>query len=120
MSEVLVFYLLFYWGMSDNELDMHEFHEDENHFMDEDEEAGHDQEKMMQDELKESGFGTSLLATDPSSSTHLIELPRSAATSSSFAGYAETLLPIEKRITTRYMTKYERARLLGTRALQLR
>jgi DNA-directed RNA polymerase subunit K/omega len=25
-----------------------------------------------------------------------------------------------QRITTRYMTKYERARLLGTRALQLR
>lgn len=25
-----------------------------------------------------------------------------------------------KRITTRYMTKYERARVLGTRALQIR
>ena len=31
-------------------------------------------------------------------------------------------VPIEKskRITTRYMTKYERARVLGTRALQIR
>lgn len=30
------------------------------------------------------------------------------------------VVPIEQRMTTRYMTKYERARLLGTRALQLR
>jgi hypothetical protein len=29
-------------------------------------------------------------------------------------------IPVEKRTTTRFMTKYERARLLGTRALQLR
>lgn len=29
------------------------------------------------------------------------------------------VVPMEQRITTRYMTKYERARLLGTRALQL-
>ena len=29
-------------------------------------------------------------------------------------------IPIEQRLTTRYMTKYEKARLLGTRALQLR
>lgn len=28
-------------------------------------------------------------------------------------------VPKEKRITTRYMTKYERARVLGTRALQI-
>jgi DNA-directed RNA polymerases I, II, and III subunit RPABC2 len=28
-------------------------------------------------------------------------------------------IPLEERITTRYMTKYERARLLGTRALQI-
>jgi DNA-directed RNA polymerase I, II, and III subunit RPABC2 len=27
--------------------------------------------------------------------------------------------PLEERITTKYMTKYERARLLGTRALQI-
>lgn len=26
----------------------------------------------------------------------------------------------DKRITTRYMTKYEKARILGTRALQIR
>ena len=29
-------------------------------------------------------------------------------------------VPKEKRITTRFMTKYERARVLGTRALQIR
>jgi DNA-directed RNA polymerase subunit K/omega len=27
--------------------------------------------------------------------------------------------PIEKRVTTKYMTKYERARILGTRSLQI-
>lgn len=29
-------------------------------------------------------------------------------------------VPEHERITTRYMTKYEKARILGTRALQLR
>lgn len=31
----------------------------------------------------------------------------------------EPTIPISQRITTRFMTKYERARILGTRALQL-
>ena len=35
------------------------------------------------------------------------------------AGKGKAVEP-SQRITTRYMTKYERARLLGTRALQLR
>ena len=35
-------------------------------------------------------------------------------------GGGKDAIPVEKRITTRFMTKYERARLLGTRALQLR
>ena len=36
-------------------------------------------------------------------------------------GYTATAAAIDKakRITTRYMTKYERARVLGTRALQI-
>jgi DNA-directed RNA polymerase I, II, and III subunit RPABC2 len=33
---------------------------------------------------------------------------------------ADKKIPDEKRTTTPYMTKYERARVLGTRALQLR
>lgn len=33
---------------------------------------------------------------------------------------ADKKIPPEKRSTTRYMTKYERARVLGTRALQIR
>jgi DNA-directed RNA polymerase I, II, and III subunit RPABC2 len=28
--------------------------------------------------------------------------------------------PVQERTTTKYMTKYERARVLGTRALQIR
>ncbi|KAK8790267.1 hypothetical protein WA538_001359 [Blastocystis sp. DL] len=31
----------------------------------------------------------------------------------------ETTIPISERVTTPYLTKYERARILGTRALQL-
>jgi DNA-directed RNA polymerase I, II, and III subunit RPABC2 len=33
---------------------------------------------------------------------------------------ADKKIPDEKRSTTPYMTKYERARVLGTRALQIR
>lgn len=39
-------------------------------------------------------------------------------TNTSFAT-SVTLVPLEERITTRFMTKYERARVLGTRAMQL-
>lgn len=35
-------------------------------------------------------------------------------------GFKEKKIPNEKRTTTPYMTKYERARVLGTRALQIR
>ena len=32
----------------------------------------------------------------------------------------ESTIPINQRVTTPYLTKYERARILGTRAIQLR
>ena len=35
-------------------------------------------------------------------------------------GMKDKKVPTEKRSTTPYMTKYERARVLGTRALQIR
>lgn len=35
-------------------------------------------------------------------------------------GMKDKKIPTEKRSTTPYMTKYERARVLGTRALQIR
>ena len=35
-------------------------------------------------------------------------------------GVKEKRIPNDKRTTTPYMTKYERARVLGTRALQIR
>jgi len=35
-------------------------------------------------------------------------------------GLKEKKVPTDKRTTTPYMTKYERARVLGTRALQIR
>lgn len=43
----------------------------------------------------------------------------SASAAAAAAGKGKAVEP-SQRITTRYMTKYERARLLGTRALQLR
>jgi DNA-directed RNA polymerase I, II, and III subunit RPABC2 len=42
-----------------------------------------------------------------------------SAAAAAAAGKGKAVEP-SQRITTRYMTKYERARLLGTRALQLR
>ena len=35
------------------------------------------------------------------------------------ASAGKTYIPIEERVTTKYLTKYERARVLGTRALQI-
>lgn len=35
-------------------------------------------------------------------------------------GVSDGLREADQRITTKYMTKYERARILGTRALQIR
>ncbi|KAK8200750.1 subunit common to RNA polymerases I, II, and III [Zalaria obscura] len=42
-----------------------------------------------------------------------------AARSTTVKGLKEKRIPNEKRTTTPYMTKYERARVLGTRALQI-
>ena len=33
---------------------------------------------------------------------------------------ADATVPVSQKVTTPYLTKYERARILGTRALQLR
>lgn len=42
------------------------------------------------------------------------------ATTNAVAALKEKKVPNDKRATTPYMTKYERARVLGTRALQIR
>lgn len=42
------------------------------------------------------------------------------AKTNAVAALKEKRIPNEKRMTTPYMTKYERARVLGTRALQIR
>ena len=39
--------------------------------------------------------------------------------SKAFPGAASRAVPKDQRITSRFMTKYERARILGTRALQI-
>ncbi len=43
-----------------------------------------------------------------------------AAAAAGAGGEAGKAVPKEQRMTTPYMTKYERARILGTRALQIR
>jgi DNA-directed RNA polymerase I, II, and III subunit RPABC2 len=43
-----------------------------------------------------------------------------SATGKKMVGLREKKVPDEERTTTPYMTKYERARVLGTRALQIR
>ncbi|MCJ1261971.1 DNA-directed RNA polymerases I II and III subunit RPABC2 [Lobaria immixta] len=45
---------------------------------------------------------------------------RSAGKKNAVVGLREKKIPESKRSTTPYMTKYERARVLGTRALQIR
>ncbi|KAI9839119.1 MAG: hypothetical protein M1819_003112 [Sarea resinae] len=45
--------------------------------------------------------------------------PSAAAKKNGLEGLNEKKIPDDKRTTTPYMTKYERARLLGTRALQI-
>lgn len=47
--------------------------------------------------------------------------PSAAATAKDNAkSHKDKKIPNEQRITTPYMTKYEKARILGTRALQIR
>lgn len=49
-----------------------------------------------------------------------VEAARAAKALNTVKGVRERRIPNEKRTTTPYMTKYERARVLGTRALQIR
>jgi DNA-directed RNA polymerases I, II, and III subunit RPABC2 len=48
------------------------------------------------------------------------EAARAAKALNTVKGIRDRRIPNEKRTTTPYMTKYERARVLGTRALQIR
>jgi DNA-directed RNA polymerase I, II, and III subunit RPABC2 len=48
------------------------------------------------------------------------EAARAARALNTVKGIRDRRIPNEKRTTTPYMTKYERARVLGTRALQIR
>lgn len=49
-----------------------------------------------------------------------VEAARAARALNTVKGIRDRKIPSEKRTTTPYMTKYERARVLGTRALQIR
>jgi DNA-directed RNA polymerase I, II, and III subunit RPABC2 len=49
-----------------------------------------------------------------------VEAQKRANALNTVKGIKDRKIPAEKRTTTPYMTKYERARVLGTRALQIR
>jgi DNA-directed RNA polymerase I, II, and III subunit RPABC2 len=49
-----------------------------------------------------------------------VEAQRAARALNTVKGVKDRKIPNEKRTSTPYMTKYERARVLGTRALQIR
>lgn len=49
-----------------------------------------------------------------------VDAAQAARELNSVKGIKSKRIPNEKRTTTPYMTKYERARVLGTRALQIR
>lgn len=71
-----------------------------------------DDQDALEDRAKETGEdeteGKTVVTADPN---HTVQKPSSDV---------DKKIPDDQRTTTPYMTKYERARVLGTRALQLR
>jgi DNA-directed RNA polymerases I, II, and III subunit RPABC2 len=49
-----------------------------------------------------------------------VEAQKAARALNTVKGVKDRKIPNDKRVSTPYMTKYERARVLGTRALQIR
>jgi DNA-directed RNA polymerases I, II, and III subunit RPABC2 len=65
------------------------------------------------DQLLTTGDRGVVISGDPSAAAN-------ASRGKTEKGPKNKRIPNEKRTTTPYMTKYERARILGTRALQIR
>lgn len=91
-------------------------------FLDEDEYLAQHLNEEALDDMEEGGAPMDEAIIEPAEAFDAFEAvaPNQAAsaTSPTFAT-SVSLLPLEERITTRFMTKYERARVLGTRAMQL-
>lgn len=98
-------------------------YDDDNYEYNEIEDAGDDEDALVEDEREYYGGGVedSLMedeSTLTSGNAMIVESNPGAAASFVGATPAGSTGNTTK-ITTRYLTKYERARLLGTRALQL-
>jgi DNA-directed RNA polymerases I, II, and III subunit RPABC2 len=109
--------------MSDEDYDdnYEETMEQDDHLLDEEDELLAEQMVNGEDGLDdlEDQPGDDGLA-EPAEAFDAFEATAPAAQAAISGGTAGiNLLPMEQRITTRFMTKYERARVLGTRAMQL-
>lgn len=91
-------------------------------FLDEDDYLA---QHLNDDALDDLEDGTTALEETPLEPVEAFDAFEAAAPSiannQATASYSASvsLIPLEQRITTRFMTKYERARVLGTRAMQL-
>ena len=110
--------------MSDEDYDdnYEETLEQEEHLLDEEDELLAEQMVAGEDgldELEEQPADEAL--TEPAEVFDAFEATAPTTTQPISTGGTAgiSLLPMEQRITTRFMTKYERARVLGTRAMQL-
>lgn len=92
----------------DNMLDDQDL-ENEEDYMETEEQAG---EIGGTEDPDQHAHGNIVTSGDPNGAA--------AKASTGVKGLKEKRIPNEKRTTTPYMTKYERARVLGTRALQIR
>lgn len=85
------------------------------------EEAYFDDEDVQEEyEPEPPEDGETLQNGDEETENVIVSGDPSAAVKENIKSQKEKKIPNDQRITTPYMTKYERARILGTRALQIR
>lgn len=85
------------------------------------EEPFYDDEDIQEEyEPEPAEEGENLQNGDEEAENVVVSGDPSAAAKDSVKSHKEKKIPNEQRITTPYMTKYEKARILGTRALQIR
>lgn len=85
------------------------------------EEPYYDEEDIQEEyEPEPAEDGENLQNGDEETENVVVSGDPSAAAKDSVKSHKEKKIPNEQRITTPYMTKYEKARILGTRALQIR
>lgn len=85
------------------------------------EEPFYDEEDIQEEyEPEPAEEGENLQNGDEEAENVVVSGDPSAAAKDNVKSHKEKKIPNEERITTPYMTKYEKARILGTRALQIR